>query len=118
MPHVTNRREASDPSRPNVRLGKYRILSALSEKKFLFCKNLSGCASESANTGGVPSEMSESGIMVLYRGILRFLIICFLSNLRSWRVTTTRSRTPPPHPLYHAAQRGQRGQWSRRGTAL
>src|SRR3990167_1352392 len=93
MPHVTNRREASDPSRPNVRLGKYRILSALSEKKFLFCKNLSGCASESANTGGVPSEMSESGIMVLYRGILRFLIICFLSNLRSWRVTTRRCRT-------------------------
>src|SRR3989338_1163201 len=93
MPHVTNRREASESSRPNIRTGKYRFLSALSEKNFLFCKNLSGRASESANTGVVPSEISESGIMVLYRGILRFLIICFLSNLRSWRVTTRRCRT-------------------------
>ena len=80
MPHVMNRREASEFPRPNVRLGKYRILSALSEN-FLFCKNLSGRTSESAHTAVVPSEISESGIMVLYRGILRFLIIWFLSKL-------------------------------------
>src|SRR3989338_955031 len=92
MPHVPNRREASESSRPNVRLGKYRILSALSEK-FLFCKNLFRRASESAYTGVVPSEISESGIMGLYRGIHRFLIICFLSNLcGGWRITTTHSR--------------------------
>src|SRR3990167_232 len=94
MPHVTNLREASESPRPNDRIGKYRFLSALSEKNFLFGKNLSGRASESAHTGGVPSEISESGIMVLSRGILRFLIICFLSNLRSWRVTTNHSPTP------------------------
>ncbi len=95
MHHVTNLREASEFPRPNVRLGKYRILSALSEKNFLFGKPLSARASESAHTGVVPSEISESGIMVLYRGILRFLIICFLSNLRSCQLTTRASRTPP-----------------------
>ena len=93
MPHVTNPREASEFSRPNVRLGKYRILSALSETNFLFCKNLSGRASESANTGSVPSEISESGIMVLYRGILLFLIISFYPTCGSCHITTRRSRT-------------------------
>src|SRR3989338_7882203 len=80
MPHVTNRREASECPRPNVRNGKYRFLSALSEMKFLFCENLSTRASESANTGVVPSEISESGIVVLYRGILIFFIISFYRN--------------------------------------
>src|SRR3989338_3355622 len=98
MPHVSNRREATESSRPHVRLGKYRILSALSEKNFLFCKNLSGRASESAYSCVAPSEISESGIMGLYRGILLFLIICFLSNLRSCPITTKRSRTRV-HPV-------------------
>src|SRR3989338_6032385 len=80
MPHVTNPREASEFSRPNVRLGKYRILSALSENNFLLRKHLSARASESACTGVVPSEMSESGIMVLYRGVLMFSIISFYRN--------------------------------------
>ena len=93
MPHVTNRREASESSRPNVRNGKYRILSALSEIKFLFCENLSTRASESANTGVVPSEISESGIKVLCRGILIFFIISFYRTCRSYRVTVSFSET-------------------------
>src|SRR3990167_4903725 len=113
MPHVLNRREASESPRPNVRLGKYRFLSALSEIKFLFCENLSTRASESANTGVVPSEISESGIVVLYRGILMFFIISFYRNCNvfifrnsmpiletsrggSCHITTKRSRTRDP----------------------
>src|SRR3990167_6155610 len=81
MSHVMDRREASESSRPYVRLGKYRNLSALSGNNFLFGINLFARASESAHTGIVPSEISESArrmiIGVLYRGILMFINISF-----------------------------------------
>src|SRR3989338_5163242 len=83
MSHVMDRREASEFSRPNVRLRQYRILSALSEIKCLFRENLSARASESANTVVVTPEISESGILGLYRGILMFFIISFYRTCRS-----------------------------------
>jgi len=58
-----------------------------SVKNFLFCNNVSAHASESAWTGDVPSEISESArgmvIGVLYRCILMFFIISFCRKKHS-----------------------------------
>src|SRR3989338_5627765 len=116
MPHVMNPPKASESSRPHFRLGgsgrKYRVLSALSEKFFL-CKNLSARASESAYSCVVPSEISESGIMVLYRGILMFLIICLLSNLRR----LAHNDQALPHPRPQMIRRGGGGGMAAPGKA-